>query len=98
MSFSYRLRSHPGKFLQCHLENVAKLSEDIVNSKCIKNKELFSRIAYLIGVSHDFGKSTTFFQKMLNNDEKTKYANHGFLSSLFGYYATKTYLRKINRL
>jgi CRISPR-associated endonuclease/helicase Cas3 len=98
MLYSFRLKSHPNKLLKNHLENVAKLSRDIINSKYIKNKELFSTIGYLIGASHDFGKATTFFQKILNNDEKTKYANHGFLSSLFGYYIIKNYLKKIEKL
>lgn len=98
MSFSFKLRSHSDKLLRDHLKNVGELAESITKSKCIENKELFSKIAYLIGASHDFGKGTTFFQKMLENGEKTKYANHGFLSSLFGYYATKDYLSKINKL
>ncbi|MEM5819983.1 MAG: CRISPR-associated endonuclease Cas3'' [Candidatus Aenigmatarchaeota archaeon] len=98
MSFSFRLKSHPNKLLRDHLENVAKLSTDIVNSKYIDNKELFSKVAYLIGISHDFGKATTFFQKMLEKDEKTKYANHAFLSAIFGYYITKNYLSNINKI
>jgi CRISPR-associated endonuclease/helicase Cas3 len=83
--------------LKAHLQCVAELSIKIVNSKYIENTELLSKIAYLIGISHDFGKATTFFQKMLKGDEKTKYANHGFLSALFGYYITKNYLNKINK-
>ncbi|MBC7081360.1 MAG: CRISPR-associated endonuclease Cas3'' [Thermoplasmatales archaeon] len=98
MLFSFKLKSHPNKLLKNHLENVAKLSTDIVNSKYIEDKEIFSKIAYLIGISHDFGKATTFFQKMLNGGEETIYANHGFLSSLFGYYLTKNHLQKIKRL
>lgn len=96
--FSFRLKSHPNKLLKVHFENVAKLSTNIVNSKYIENKGLFSTIAYLIGISHDFGKSTTFFQKMLDDGERTKYANHGFLSALFGYFVIKNYLKNTNSL
>lgn len=98
MSFSFKLKSHPDKLLRDHLKNVAKLSTDIVNSKYIDDKELFSNVAYLIGISHDFGKATTFFQRMLNDGEKTKYANHGLLSAFFGYYVTKSYLDRKNKL
>lgn len=95
MSFSFNLKSHPEKKLINHLYNVAYLSSDITNSKSIKNKELFSKIAYLNGVSHDFGKSTTAFQRyILEPNEKSKYTYHSFISSLFGYYLIKDYLEK----
>lgn len=98
MSFLFKLRSHPDKLLVKHLENVGRLSECIVNSKCIEHKEVLSKIAYLIGVSHDFAKATTFFQKGLDNrSERTEKARHGFLSSLLGYYLVKKYLLKINK-
>lgn len=96
--FSFNLKSHPDKLLRNHLKNVGKLSEDIVSSKRIQNKEIFSKVAYIIGISHDFGKATKAFQDYLITKERTKYAKHGFLSSLFGYYTTKIYLNKINEL
>ncbi len=94
MSFSFELKSHPQKNLIDHLENVAKLSKKIVNSKSIENKNIFSEITYLIGISHDFGKSTSAFQKYIIDSERSKYAYHGFISSLFGYYLVKKYLEK----
>lgn len=95
MSFSFKLKSHPEKKLVKHLYNVAELSKGIINSKSIENKELFSKITYLIGVSHDFGKSTTFFQKYIqDSNEKSKFTYHSFVSSLFGYYLVKDYLEK----
>ena len=98
MSSSFNLRSHPDKPLINHLKNVGKLSESIVNSKHIKNKDLLSKVAYLIGISHDFGKATTFFQKWLDNhEERTEKARHGFLSSLLGYYVVKKFLCKIDK-
>jgi len=99
-SFSYSLLSHrhPDKLLKDHLKNVGYLSREIISSKYVENKELFSNIAYLIGISHDFGKGTTFFQNMLTKGEKSKYSTHGFLSALFGYYITKEYLKNENKL
>ena len=93
MSFSFKLKSHPDKLLVTHLQNVGKLSKEIVNSKCIKNREVLSKVAYLIGIAHDFAKATTYFQGWLENREKrTEKATHGLLSSLFGYYLVKNYL------
>ena len=98
MSFPFKLKSHPDRLLKSHLENVGKLSKEIISSKHIENKEVYSEIAYLIGIAHDFGKATRAFQKMMEGGEKTKYANHGFLSSLFGYYIVKSYLKGIEKL
>lgn len=95
MSFSFKLKSHPTKLLIKHLENVGRLSEETVNSKYFINKDIFSNIAYLIGISHDFGKSTSYFQDMLleTSNERSKYTYHSFISSLFGYYLTKKFLK-----
>jgi len=73
---------------------VGQYSKRIVLSKCIKNRELFAEIAYLIGISHDFAKSTTYFQKYLMEGKKTEKAHHGKLSSIFGYYLVKEYLKR----
>lgn len=95
MSFSFKLKSHPEKKLVEHLCNVAKLSNNLVNSKFIENNQLFSKIAGLNGISHDFGKSTTAFQKyILDPNEKSKFTYHSFVSSFFGYYLVKDYLEK----
>ncbi len=98
-SNTLKLNSHPGKLLLKHLENVGKYSENTVKSKVIEkfDKDIFSNISYLIGISHDFGKATTYFQKMLNDNVKSKNANHGFISSLFGYWLTKKYLNELNK-
>lgn len=95
MSFSFKLKSHPEKELMNHLYNVANVSIDIINSKSINNKDLFSQIAYLNGLSHDFGKSTTAFQNYIRDpNEKNKFTYHSFISSLFGYYLIKDYLEQ----
>jgi len=92
MSVSFKLKSHPDKLLINHLKNVGKLSEKIVKSKFIPNREILSEVSYLIGVAHDFAKATTYFQNWLEKRERTEKANHGILSSLFGYYLVKNYL------
>jgi CRISPR-associated endonuclease/helicase Cas3 len=92
MSSSSELKSHPKKPLEVHLLNVAKFSKERVLEKHIETKELYSQIAFLIGVSHDFAKSTTYFQKYLFDHESTEFARHGLLSAVFGYYAVNEYI------
>ncbi len=86
------LKSHPDKTLFSHLKNSACLSEKIVKSKNFKNKDIYSKTAYLNGVAHDFAKSTTFFQDWLEKGKRSEKARHGHLSSLFGYYLVDKYL------
>ena len=83
--------SHPDKLLSEHLLNVAKQSINIIESKNLKldiPTKKFSEIVYLIGICHDFGKITTYFQdyiiKRTTPDERLK--RHSLISSLFGYH------------
>lgn len=98
MSCSFRLHSHPQKLLLQHLQNVGKLSRNIVSSKYFKDSEMnliFSQVAYLIGICHDFGKATTFFQSRLHEDSKrTKKARHGEISAFLGYFVVREYLKR----
>ena len=79
MSSSFKLKSHPQKPLEVHLTNVANFCRETILNKQIANKELYSEIAFRIGLSHDFAKSTTYFQKYLVDHEKTEKAYHGLL-------------------
>ncbi len=98
MSHSFKLKSHPDKLLKEHLENVGRLSKEILKSKTIKSKEVFTEVAYLIGITHDFGKATSYFQNWLENGRKTQYAQHGFLSSLVGYLVVRNFLSGAQKL
>ncbi|OQX52050.1 MAG: hypothetical protein B5M53_09505 [Candidatus Cloacimonas sp. 4484_209] len=101
-SFSFSLKSHKHgikyKLLYEHLKNVGETSKKNILSKKIENSELFAEISCLIGISHDFGKGTTYFQKHLKENKKTEKAYHGKLSSIFGYYLIKKYLESNNIL
>lgn len=92
MSCYSELRSHPDKYLEDHLRNVASISKNIFNDLCIKDNDLYADLSFFIGISHDFAKSTSFFQDKLLKGIKTKKAHHGFLSAVFGYYIIKNYL------
>ncbi len=98
MSHSFKLKSHPNKLLKEHLENVGRLSKEILESKTIDCKKIFAEVAYIIGITHDFGKATTYFQNWLENRRKTQYAQHSFLSSLAGYLVVKDFLSNIQKL
>lgn len=91
MSCYSELRSHPDKYLEDHLRNVASISKNIFNDLCIKDNGLYADLSFFIGISHDFAKSTSFFQDKLLKKIKTEKARHGFLSAVFGYYIIKNY-------
>lgn len=95
LSYS-NLMSHPEKFLEEHLENVANFSKFSFSSLNFENHELYSEIAFLIGLSHDFAKSTSYFQNYLLKDEKTEFTPHSFLSSIFTYFVVNNYLKEKN--
>lgn len=88
------LKSHPNKFLEDHLKNVANFSKSSFNSLTFENNELFADISYIIGLSHDFAKSTSFFQDYILTGESNENKPHGFLSAIFTYYAVKKYLNE----
>lgn len=103
-SFSSDLRSHPDKLLIDHLKNVGKLSGDTVAGKRLnlEDASFLSEAAYIIGVTHDLGKATAFFQEyIIEKDQKKKKAlkakettHHGPLSALFTYKIITEYLNQ----
>ena len=90
------LRSHPDKFLEDHLKNVANFSKSSFISLKFKHYELFSEISYLIGLCHDFAKSTSFFQNYIVHDMNNENKSHSFLSAMFAYYVVDEYLKENN--
>lgn len=93
LSYS-RLMSHPKKFLEDHLENVSNFSKSSFFLLNFNNNKLYSQISFLIGLGHDFAKSTSYFQKYLLKGEKTEYTPHSFLSAIFTYYIVNNYLKE----
>jgi CRISPR-associated endonuclease/helicase Cas3 len=92
------LKSHPDKPLVVHLKNVSILSENLVKSKNIGNKQVMADVARLIGLTHDLGKATTYFQDLLTKGRKSRNAQHGLLSSLLSYQVVKSYLSTTGQL
>lgn len=103
------LKSHPDKLLKDHLSSVGILCKEIVSSKKLNideyvNFEVLQDISYLVGITHDFGKGTSFFQKYINEKDESKRiklknkpeTHHGLLSSILTYYVIKEYLSRKN--
>ena len=106
---SSNLLSHPDRSLKDHLLNVAKNCKELLESKFLnfKNfipKNILSNLSYLIGLCHDFGKATSYFQLYITEkDEKKRkqlkskrVSNHGLLSALFCYYIIQKYISNLS--
>lgn len=106
-SYSFKLKSHPDKLLKDHLHRVGELSRKTVADKSLNigEKDLLRDAAYLIGITHDLGKATKFFQDyIVETDEKKKKSlkakdttHHGLLSAFFTYAVMKEYLSQTER-
>lgn len=96
------LKSHPDKTLFCHLKQVGRKSKEILEGKKLGidefiDFEILKTISFLIGVTHDFGKATNFFQEYINEENELKRrelknrneTHHALLSALFAYYVVK---------
>lgn len=104
------LKSHPDKLLKNHLFNVGNYCKETLSSKKLNTKyidfDTLQDITYLIGVTHDFGKATSYFQDYMNEKDETKRAklknkpetHHGAFSSIFTYYVIREYLLTKNLL
>ena len=84
------------KELKEHLKSVGEEIRNIIKKLPIENKDFLSEIAYLIGISHDFGKYTSFFQEYLNNRKKIRLSQHSFISAIFTAWQIQRYLEKSN--
>ncbi len=106
-SYSFKLKSHPNKRLVDHLQRVGELSRKTIADRSlnIDDADLLEDAAYLIGITHDVGKATGFFQEYIDEKDEAKKkslkskdtTHHGLLSAFFTYAVIKEYLRKAGR-
>jgi CRISPR-associated endonuclease/helicase Cas3 len=103
-SYSSKILSHPDKTLREHLCNVAENSGQTVQSLSVDlsrvglTGEDLADLCWTIGICHDYGKATPFFQQYLREpDEKTQMklrnrqeTHHAHISSLFTYHQLKS--------
>ena len=76
-------------YLKDHLKRVAERSREYFYFS--QMEEDLKKISYIIGLTHDFGKYTTYFQKrLLGIEYGDKRANHSLISAIFtAYYLDK---------
>ena len=76
------------KFLKDHLSEVGNAIERLISQKSLSNPLLIPQVGYLLGIAHDFGKYTSFFQDYLLHDKKDNQLrhHHGFISAVFAAY------------
>jgi CRISPR-associated endonuclease/helicase Cas3 len=76
------------ELLNEHLASVAQRAKRNVVSSAILDREELAELAWLCGLTHDFGKYTTYFQEKLppleKNPPKKAYSHHAFVSALLG--------------
>ena len=87
---------NPQKELKVHLKEVGIEAKNYIRKIPLPDKELLGEIAYLVGISHDFGKYTSFFQEHLL--KKINYgikSHHSFISALFAAWQVQKYLEEI---
>lgn len=87
------LYSRPNKLLEDHLIGVLSFIEVFLSEKPEEIKSELGKIAKVMGLLHDIGKATKYFQDYLNADEdkKQKLKNleetkHSLLSAICTYY------------
>ncbi len=90
----FKLKSHPNKLLFDHLKEVGDRSREEILSKDINlsliSKKYLTDLAYLIGISHDFGKAQKEFQDYISG--KRKYGpTHSAVSSIFTFFLLKEF-------
>lgn len=109
-SCDFHLHSHPDKILFRHLFNVGNKSISTSQSKSLSlgkfgiDENIFSNISFLIGICHDFGKGTEYFQKYLFETDPSiqrglknkKEYHHGLISAIFTYYILDKYVDSLN--
>jgi len=109
-SCDFHLHSHPDKLLFTHLSNVGRKSISTSSEKSLSLEKFgidgntFSNISFLIGICHDFGKGTSYFQRYLFETDTSvqkalknkKEYHHGLISAIFTYYILNKYVESLN--
>lgn len=91
--------SHPDIKLEDHLREVGESARKTIASKVLDEIDggILSDIAYLVGISHDFGKFTTYFQDYLQSKRgEDGLTHHGLISALFALELVARYIKNKN--
>jgi len=83
----------PKKELYEHLKGVAEDVKKSIEQIPIDDCHYIAEIGYLIGISHDFGKYTSFFQEhLLKKKDWGRKSHHSFISALFSGWQVQSYI------
>ncbi|MEK0350387.1 MAG: CRISPR-associated helicase Cas3', partial [Nitrosopumilus sp.] len=92
ISYHYKLKSHPDRFLQEHLLGVHHRAISLFDKLTFNfpnfNRDELKEVISVAALFHDFGKATIYFQDYLSNPEKPstedsrKKRSHGLVSAL----------------
>ena len=79
------------KLLKAHLQEVGNVVNKLIARKPVHCLNIIPDAGYFIGIAHDFGKYTTFFQDYLLHDQEDSQSRHyhGFISAVFAAFLTK---------
>lgn len=108
--FSSNLFSHPEKHLYSHLQNVAnacleKFKETNHHLFSFIPEDHWTKLIWLMGFAHDFGKATSYFQEYLFEEDEQKKeqmknmseTSHSLISSVLAYWIAKQYVDSQNQ-
>lgn len=87
--------NNPKRELKIHLRDVScRMNDFILQASLQMDKNILCKVGRLIGLGHDFGKYTTYFQNHLLKQIETPKANHGYVSALFTFYLINKFVYK----
>lgn len=97
--------SHPGVPLQIHLERVGETAYKFAKESKLNlpfPQEVLADVARLLGLYHDIGKATPFFQEYLQETDPERRAflknqketRHSFISAIATYFAVHIHLAR----
>lgn len=88
--------SHPAfkefqqKTLMQHLQGVAEASRSRIQRLSLFthtiDKQSLADLAFRLGLLHDIGKASTFFQRYIRGGSRTAYTNHSLISAIIVYF------------
>ena len=106
ISHTFKKSSIPILKLWDHLDQVREVTKYLISLKSLNfnglSKQQIESICVLVAASHDFGKSTLFFQNYIISEFENKEFNgdvreksHALISAFFGYYMIDKWLSNV---
>ena len=92
-----RYESHPGKPLAEHLREVAEGARARLDHPALRHRELLREAAHLVGLAHDLGKYTPYFQAHLKEGRRFEggLERHAFLGAVCAAWLLRSRLNEL---